>query len=249
MLLMPKISRVLVAFLLMVLVSCGSAPINQSVNDPAESLNRNVHKINRGLDRVALRPASKVYQVVPKPIRAGVSNFASNLKTPGMIINDLIQFKLKDASSNSARFIVNTTAGLGGLFDPASNLGLPERYSDFGETLHVWGVREGPYVELPLFGPSTLRNTIGRMVDFASNPVRLLSETPEQQVYAGTQTLKAIDQRGRFSELVDSIMYDSEDSYAQARLLYLQQRREFLRKTDNKDNKEYIDPYNDVYDK
>ena len=147
MLLMPKISRVLVAFLLMVLVSCGSAPINQSVNDPAESLNRNVHKINRGLDRIALRPASKVYQVVPKPIRAGVSNFASNLKTPGMIINDLIQFKLKDASSNSARFIVNTTAGLGGLFDPASNLGLPERYSDFGETLHVWGVREGTYVE------------------------------------------------------------------------------------------------------
>ena len=87
------------------------------------------------------------------------------------------------------------------------------------------------------------------MVDFASNPVRLLSESPEQQVYAWTQTLKAIDQRGRFSELVDSIMYDSEDSYAQALLLYLQQRREFLRKTDNKNNKEYIDPYNDVYDK
>jgi phospholipid-binding lipoprotein MlaA len=84
------------------------------------------------------------------------------------------------------------------------------------------------------------------MVDFVSNPVRLLSETSEQQIYASSQTLKAVDQRGRFSELVDSIMYDSEDSYAQARLLYLQQRREFLRKTDNK---EYIDPYNDVYDK
>ena len=84
------------------------------------------------------------------------------------------------------------------------------------------------------------------MVDFASNPVRLLSEASEQQIYASAQTLKAVDQRGRFSELVDSIMYDSEDSYAQARLLYLQQRREFLRKTDNK---EYIDPYNDIYDK
>ena len=163
-----------------------------------------------------------------------------------MVINDLIQFRLKDASSNTARFVVNSTIGLGGIFDPASNLGLPERYSDFGETLHVWGFHEGPYVELPLFGPSTLRNSVGRMVDFVSNPVRLLSETSEQQIYASSQTLKAVDQRGRFSELVDSIMYDSEDSYAQARLLYLQQRREFLRKTDNK---EYIDPYNDVYDK
>ena len=244
--LMPKFSRVFLTFLLMVLVSCGSAPINQSMNDPAESFNRKVHKVNRGLDRIALRPASKVYRVVPKPIRAGVSNFASNLKNPSMVINDLIQFRLKDASSNTARFVVNSIIGVGGIFDPASNLGLPERYSDFGETLHVWGFHEGPYVELPLFGPSTLRNSVGRMVDFVSNPVRLLSETSEQQIYASSQTLKAVDQRGRFSELVDSIMYDSEDSYAQARLLYLQQRREFLRKTDNK---EYIDPYNDVYDK
>ena len=243
---MPKFSRVLLTFLLMILVSCGSAPINHSMNDPAESFNRKVHKVNRGLDRIALRPASKVYQVVPKPIRAGVSNFASNLKNPSMVINDLIQFRLKDASSNTARFVVNSIIGVGGIFDPASNLGLPERYSDFGETLHVWGFHEGPYVELPLFGPSTVRNSVGRMVDFVSNPVRLLSETSEQQIYASSQTLKAVDQRGRFSELVDSIMYDSEDSYAQARLLYLQQRREFLRKTDNK---EYIDPYNDVYDK
>ena len=88
MLLMPKISRVLVAFLLLVLVSCGSAPINQSMNDPAESLNRNVHKINRGLDRIALRPASHAYQVVPKPIRAGVSNLAAKLKTPGLKRNE-----------------------------------------------------------------------------------------------------------------------------------------------------------------
>jgi phospholipid-binding lipoprotein MlaA len=230
----------------MFIASCGSAPIKTTIDDPGEPINRQFHKVNRGLDRIALRPASKVYQVVPKPIRAGVSNFASNLKGPGMIINDIFQLKLIDASSNSARLVVNTTIGLGGIFDPASNLGLPERKSDFGETLHVWGIGEGAYVELPLLGPGTTRHTVGKLVDFATNPIRVFSETSEQQISMVAGTLKAVDQRGRFSELVDSIMYDSEDSYAQARLLYLQQRREFLRKGGDG---EYLDPYSDVYDK
>ena len=229
----------------MFIVSCGSAPIKTAIEDPGEPVNRQIHKVNRGLDRIVLRPASKAYQVVPKPIRAGVSNFASNLKVPGMIINDIFQLKLIDAGSNSARLVVNTTIGLGGIFDPASNLGLPEKKADFGETLHVWGIGEGPYVELPLFGPGTARHTVGRVVDFATNPIRVLAETPEQQISMVAGTLKVVDQRGRFSELVDSIMYDSEDSYAQARLLYLQQRREFLRKGREG---EYLDPYSEVYD-
>ena len=229
-----------------IITSCGSAPIREVINDPGESFNRKIHVANRGLDRIALRPASQVYQIIPKPVRAGVSNFASNLKVPGMIFNDIIQLKLLDASSNSARLIMNTTIGIGGIFDPASNLGLPEKYSDFGETLHVWGVGEGPYIELPLFGPSTIRHTLGRAVDVATNPIGVFGTNSERQGAMLAGTLKAVDQRGRFSEVVDSIMYDSEDSYAQARLLYLQQRREFLRKTGEK---EYIDPYSDVYDK
>ena len=241
-----KLSSICLCLILMLISSCGSAPIKTSIDDPGEPFNRQVHKVNRGLDRIALRPASKVYQVVPKPIRAGVSNFASNLKVPGMIINDIFQLKFLDAGSNSARLVVNTTVGLGGIFDPASNLGLPERRSDFGETLHVWGVGEGSYVELPLLGPGTVRHTVGRLMDFAANPIRVLAETPEQQISMVAGTLKVVDQRGRFSELVDSIMYDSEDSYAQARLLYLQQRREFLRKGGEGD---YLDPYSDVYDK
>ena len=125
-------------------------------------------------------------------------------------------------------------------------MGLPEKNSDFGETLHVWGVSEGPYIELPIFGPSTMRHTFGRAVDLVTNPISVFGTTTEQQGAMIARTLKTVDQRGRFSEVVDSIMYDSEDSYAQARLLYLQQRREFLRKTGEK---EYIDPYSDVYDK
>ncbi len=240
-----KLSTICLCLLLMFIASCGSAPIKTAIVDPGEPVNRQIHKINRGLDRIALRPASKAYKIVPKPIRAGVSNFASNLKVPGMIINDIFQLKLIDAGSNSARLVVNTTIGLGGIFDPASNLGLPEKKSDFGETLHVWGVGEGSYVELPILGPSTARHTIGRVVDFATNPIRVLAETPEQQISMVAGTLKVVDQRGRFSELVDSIMYDSEDSYAQARLLYLQQRREFLRKGGEGD---YLDPYSEVYD-
>ena len=228
------------------ITSCGSAPIKESIDDPGESFNRKIHVVNRGLDRIVLRPASKVYQIIPKPIRAGVSNFASNLKVPGMILNDIVQLKLSDASSNSARLVLNTTIGIGGIFDPASNLGLPEKNSDFGETLHVWGVSEGPYIELPIFGPSTMRHTFGRAVDLVTNPISVFGTTTEQQGAMIARTLKTVDQRGRFSEVVDSIMYDSEDSYAQARLLYLQQRREFLRKTGEK---EYIDPYSDVYDK
>lgn len=228
------------------ITSCGSAPIKESIDDPGESFNRKIHVVNRGLDRIALRPASKVYQIIPKPIRAGVSNFASNLKVPGMILNDIVQLKLSDASSNSARLVLNTTIGIGGIFDPATNLGLPEKNSDFGETLHVWGISEGPYIELPIFGPSTMRHTFGRAVDLVTNPISVFGTTTEQQGAMIARTLKTVDQRGRFSEVVDSIMYDSEDSYAQARLLYLQQRREFLRKTGEK---EYIDPYSDVYDK
>ena len=167
-----KLSNIYLFLILMFIASCGSAPINTSINDPGESINRQIHKVNRGLDRIALRPASKVYQVVPKPIRAGVSNFASNLKVPGMIINDIFQLKFLDAGSNSARLVVNTTVGLGGIFDPASNLGLPERRSDFGETLHVWGDGEGSYVELPLLGPGTVRHTVGRLMDYAANPIR-----------------------------------------------------------------------------
>ena len=102
--------------------------------------NRSIHELNKSLDTIALRPASQVYgNLGPKPLRIGVNNFASNLSIPGTVVNDLLQLRLDDAVHNTARFLVNSTVGLAGLFDPASELGVEPRPSDFGETLHVWG--------------------------------------------------------------------------------------------------------------
>jgi len=231
--------------LLLVLACCSTAPIKTQIDDPVEPINRVVHKVNRGLDKVIVRPVSKVYGIVPQFARSGISNFASNLKIPGIVVNDVIQVSFLDAASNSARFIVNTTVGMVGLFDPASRIGLSERSTDFGETLHIWGVNEGAYVELPVFGPSTVRDTAGRIVDFATNPLNVLIQPkPDPKIMTTVTALKLLDQRGRFSELIDSIYYESEDSYSQARSLYLKKRRGFLRKNESE---EYFDPYSDVY--
>ena len=230
---------------LFVLACCSPAAIKTQIDDPVEPVNRVVHKVNRGLDKVVVRPVSKVYGVVPQFARSGISNFASNLRIPGIIVNDVIQVSFLDAASNSARFIVNTTVGIGGLFDPASRIGLSERSTDFGETLHIWGVNEGAYVELPVFGPSTVRDAAGRIVDFATNPLNvLILPKPDPKLMTTVTTLKLLDQRGRFSELIDSIYYESEDSYSQAKSLYLQRRRNFLR---TNESEEYFDPYIDVY--
>ena len=210
----------------LVVAGCAAPPPPTEVNDPLENTNRAIHSFNRGLDTVAVRPVSQIYgTIVPDPIRFGVSNFASNLGLPSSIINHTLQGAIRSAASNTGRFLMNTTIGIGGFLDPASALGVLEDETDFGETLHVWGTGEGAFVELPFFGPSTTRDAVGQVVDIVLDPVGVVVDTPVIYYAAGAQGLSGLDFRYRFTETVDSIYYDSADSYAQSRLIYLQNRR------------------------
>lgn len=226
---------------LLALSAC-TAPVPSGVNDPYEGVNRQVHAFNTVVDKNVIRPlATGTSKIVPEPVSRGVTHFADNLSLPGVVVNDLLQANIGDAAHNTLRFIVNTTIGVGGLFDPASAAGAPERSTDFGETLHVWGVGEGPYTELPLLGPSTVRDSVGTAVDYLLDPLQVLIPKDKRWIGSVAKGYAKLDKRGRYSETVDSILYDSADSYAQARLLYLQNRRYELGQTTTETD--FEDPY------
>lgn len=241
----------LLALGLSTLAACAQAPGADGVNDPLEPMNRGVHAVNKGLDTVILRPASKAYgTVVPGPLRQGVSNVADTLDLPGVVVNQVLQARIGEATTNSLRFAVNATAGIGGLFDVASVLGMPKTDADFGQTLAVWGVGEGAYVELPLQGPSTARDTVGIVVDFAMNPLNNVFDGDDADATRAIQGLSRLNDRYRYSDTIDSILYDSADSYAQLRLLYLQNRRHDVAKAKGAaqgDDSDFIDPYEDDF--
>ncbi len=245
-----RISAIVAAFA--ALGGCAGAPGPDGINDPYEATNRSVHDFNRGLDRALVGPASKGYgSAIPEPVRRVVGNVAGTLDLPGDIANNLLQFRIGDAAQNTLRLAVNLTMGVGGIFDASTAIGLPGKPTDFGETLHVWGVGEGVYLELPFSGPSTARDTVGAVVDVVINPVRLA--LPEREATAATviSIFSRLGDRERFSETVESILYDSADSYAQARLLYLQNRRFELGQdapaADGAADDGFIDPYEDPY--
>ena len=207
------------------LAACSRAPSVQGISDPHEKENRVVHDLNVKLDRAIVRPvATGVAKTLPTPVEVGITNFAGNLEIPGTVVNDVLQARLGLAFQNTLRFAVNSTVGLGGLFDPAAKMGAPAKPSDFGETLHVWGVAEGDYIELPLLGPSTQRDTLGKVVDYFLDPLSMIVPKPAHLGLYSKLAAKISD-RGRYTETIDSILYDSADGYAQSRLLYLEHRR------------------------
>lgn len=214
------------------------------VFDPYEAENRRMHEFNRGVDRSLVRPVSKGYaNVVPDDIETGVVRLAENLSLPGDIVNNILQLDMRSAFQDTARLVVNTTVGLGGVFDPASEMGMAApSNTDFGETLHVWGAREGAYIELPLLGPSTTRDTFGIFVDLFTNPLTYVLDSPENLVGTAAGVASGLSRRDRFSETIDQILYESEDSYAQSRSIFLQSRRFRLGGTAGDS---YTDPYDD----
>lgn len=228
------------------LSACGAPPVTQGVFDPYEAENRVRHEGNRALDRGLLKPASGAYgSIIPGPVRDGVSNVAENLSLPSVVLNDILQGRIDDAAHNSIRFLLNTTIGIGGLFDFGTNNGLELRDSDFGETLHVWGAREGPYLEIPVLGPSTTRDAFGKAVDLVINPLNFIVKKPEAYIAPVSSVASRVGDRYRYSATVDSVLYESADSYTQARLLYLENRRYQLGATS--DDSVY-DLYEDLYD-
>ncbi len=247
----PKLrsARALLGVLLLFVSAC-TVPENGSYSseapfDPFEDNNRSVHRFNLAVDRALFRPASRGYtDIIPDPIEDSFNNFSANLSEPGDTANYLVQGKIKLAGLSLVRFIVNTTIGFAGLANPASDFGLPETETDFGETLAVWGLPEGAYVELPFFGPSTQRDAVGVFVDFFTNPLTFAPQRPIENIGVWAGLLERLSDRGRYSDTVDSILYESEDSYAVARTIFLQNRRFEL---EGNDGDSYVDPYSDLY--
>ncbi|MEO9652199.1 MAG: VacJ family lipoprotein [Roseobacter sp.] len=216
------------------------------INDPYEAQNRAVHGFNKGLDKNLVRPVSKGYAAaIPVEIRDRVNDFSENLSMPGVVINSLLQADFRGAGLATTRFLMNSTIGIGGIVDAASEFNIPEHETDFGETLAVWGVGEGAYIELPFFGPSTQRDTAGFVTDFFTNPLTLftIDTSPEKYIPPTALAGSVLNDRDKFSETVDSVLYDSADSYAQSRSIYLQNRRFELGDTGTEQDDPYFDPY------
>ncbi len=242
----------IVVTLMAVLSACATRPPEGAppgeVFDPYERNNRGVHKFNLGVDRFLFRPASKGYvKIVPDPMVTSFNHFAENLTMPGQALDYLLQGNIKQSGNALLRFVINSTVGGLGLSAPADELNLPPVDTDFGETLHVWGVGEGAYVELPLYGPSTQRDAIGVIVNLFSNPINFTPVRPVDNIGVYAEVVRRMGDRGRFSDTVDSILYESADSYAQTRTIYLQNRRFELARDDEETYLGlYDDPYADI---
>jgi phospholipid-binding lipoprotein MlaA len=211
------------------LAGCASPPPATrgpaGIHDPLEAGNRQVHAFNKGLARAVLPEGEGSDSEVGRLLRTGANNFAGNLGGPSDVLNALLQGRVENAGHTAFRFAINSTVGVAGLFDPARSWGLEPRQTDFGETLHVWGVGEGPYLEMPFLGPSTLRDASGDIVDTLINPLRIgLDATGNRVITAANIAEEAADAAGA-SGLIGDILETSADSYAQLRLVYLQNRR------------------------
>lgn len=201
---------------------CAHRPADDP-SDPLEPVNRVFFKFNETADKYAFRPLAKGYvYVTPAPVRAGVTNFFDNLDEPRNIINALLQGKPLQASKNLGRLVLNTTAGLVGFIDVASEVGIAKHEEGFGQTLGYWGVGEGWYLMLPLLGPTTNRDLVGRIGDWPTRPQFYLGGSEDVYVYSA-QFVNAVNTRANFLS-ADSILEQQFDRYLFVRTAYLQQR-------------------------
>lgn len=215
---------ILCALALLALSGCAATSMKRDPRDPWERVNRATYAFNDGIDRAIAKPAARAYRkVVPRVARKGVSNFFANLEQPTVMLNDLLQGKWRPAGHDAARFLLNTTLGLGGLFDPASPAGFDRNDEDFGQTLGKWGVRSGAYLMLPFLGPVTVRDGFGNVVDQFSQPENYVED---DTVIWSAKVLGLLEQRERLLDL-EPTLQRTFDRYAFIRNAYLQ-RREYL---------------------
>jgi phospholipid-binding lipoprotein MlaA len=206
------------------LPACATLPPGSKPDprDRFERVNRSIYSFNSTMDRVVARPVAKAYvSATPAPVRTGVSNFFSNLGYTKVMLNDLLQGKVGQFFSDTARLAVNTTIGIGGLFDPASQLGLAAHDEDFGQTLGKWGVPPGPFVMLPLLGPSTVRDSLGLVADRFSEPDTYLVDSWHGRI--GLTVGSLLDSRASLLG-TDEMLSSAYDQYAFLRNAYLQRR-------------------------
>jgi len=211
---------------LTMLAGCVSSTAENG-DDPAMGFNRAMHSFNKGVDTAVVRPVSKAYGfAVPATIKHVVNNEVRFLSLPGSLANSVLQGNLERSGDTAARIWVNGTLGGLGALDPATEMGIPEHREDFGQTLAVWGVGSGPYLELPLLGPSTVRDAFGRVGDYALDPLGYIgSGTATAVALASRRPVQIVDTRYRYGDLLDEVLYETDDSYTIVRNTYLQRRR------------------------
>ncbi|OIQ67978.1 putative phospholipid-binding lipoprotein MlaA precursor [mine drainage metagenome] len=216
------LSRLGVLVAVLLLVACATGP-RANVHDPLEPFNRGVYKFNDAVDRAVLRPVSTAYRdVVPSPVRTGVSNFFNNLQDAWSFVNNSLQFKGVAAGNSLVRFSVNTVFGLGGVLDIATEMQIDRSTQDFGETLGHWGVGAGPYLMLPLLGPSTLRDTAAMPIDMQGNAVSHISDVPTRNA---ATTLNLLNKRARLLDATKMLDQVALDPYTFTRDAFLQRRQ------------------------
>jgi phospholipid-binding lipoprotein MlaA len=204
------------------------------IYDPLEGVNRAIFSFNNVADKIVLEPVAKGYKKLPSPIQSGVGNFINNLKLPLAALNQLLQGQGKNAAESTGRFLVNSTIGVFGLIDVAEDIGLDQKEEDFGQTLATWGIGDGFYIVLPLFGPSNLRDTTGMVMTMMTDPINAYAVTQGEAWAIPVRTAaNAIDQRSQIIDEVNALRDNSVDYYAAVRSSYYQNRKAAIMNTDD----------------
>ena len=223
-----SLSGVVAAFALLLLQGCATGLNASSANpaDPLEPFNRTVFQFNDQLDRAVIKPVATVYRdVTPSLVRRGVTNFFGNISDIWSLANNVLQLHGTDAADSLFRVTVNTFWGLGGVLDVASEMKIPRHTEDFGQTLGRWGVETGPYIVLPVLGPSTVRDSVGTLVDLNGN---LVTRTKDVPVRNSLSALGAVNLRANFLGTGDVLDAAALDKYTFTREIYLQRRRSLI---------------------
>ena len=211
----------LVGAVVLLAQGCATGP-NANPADPLEPFNRPVFNLNDGLDRAILKPVATAYkEITPSPVRTGVSNFFNNIADVWSVINNALQLKPKETLETGMRVAFNTIFGFAGVLDIGTEMRLARNSQDFGQTLGYWGVESGPYVVLPFFGPSTVRDTVGKAVDASVDLVNNVKKVPTRN---SLTSLRVVDKRAQFLGATDLLDEVALDKYTFTRDLYLKRR-------------------------
>lgn len=224
-----------IAAVAVIMAGCASQPQDtEEVYDPLEGVNRAVYGFNDVIDIWFLRPAATLYRsLLPPPVQEGIHNMLSNLSTPIILMNDILQGEPERAQTTLSRFFINSTVGVLGVGDPATEMGYKSHSEDFGQTLAVWGVGEGPYIVLPIFGPSNPRDAIGRVVDYYADPINIWAENTDNEGFPiGRAVVSAIDTRAHYFDALEDLKKNSLDPYAAMRSWYNQRRKAEIMNSD-----------------
>lgn len=228
----------------LLLLGCASPDRVPDPRDPLETYNRAVFRFNTEFDKIVMKPAAKGYQAItPEPLDRGITNFFGNLSDVTSAVNNILQFKMSRAGSDVGRLFINSTVGVLGFFDVATNVGLPSYKEDFGQTLGYWGIQPGPYFMLPVLGPSTVRETIGFAGDVVTDP---LFNVRKGTVYWGLAALRVVDRRADLLTAGEILDDAAIDPYSFLRDAYLQRRLSLVYDGNPPQAKGQDDFWNDV---